>query len=195
MPRHTRLFASQLVFGFLLLAGCTSPGRNEPLTGCIQKPTSVAEIETLLKSPLTVRDVEAKFGPPLMAPTGNWGNLMYRLPDNGSLVFWFKGPHVTGARYGLQEIEGVQPKSYRLKVEYDSSAKSYYYAVEGNRLRTYEALKEFLETLPQGTLLEHQTDCVTFTSQPPLLRTQEELNALKTFCEQKGIVFIHYPAG
>lgn len=195
MTRFIRLIITHGIFGLLIPSGYSAHSSNEPEIGLISKSTSAAEIEALLKSPLTVYEVEEKFGQPMTVSNGNWGNIMYRLPDNRWLTFWFKGPHVTGARYDSQEIKGVQPKTYKLTVDYEASSRSYYYSVDGKIFRTYDELTGFLTTLPKAAIIEHQTSCVIFTDQKPLLTSKEELDALKAFCKKTSLVLIHYPAG
>ena len=157
---------------------------------------SLATVQEMLSKELTREEVEAKLGKPIVRPEGNWGNLMYRTPENKYVFFWFKGPYIYGAEYGDVEVKGVQPRTYKMNVDFDPSQQKYFFYLDNEAFGEFESFKNRLKKLPQKSIVEWQhSDDLSFTKEPSPLSNGKQLEEFEAFSKKLGIILIQYPGG
>lgn len=95
-----------------------------------------------------------------------------------------------------QEIDKAPLPKYRMELVYvfDGDQTEYLFVVGNSGFKTVEALKEFIGRLPAGAMLEWAPGCKRLGDEP-LLSSEEEMEAFKSYCQQKGIKFVLIPSG
>jgi hypothetical protein len=191
----SRLGQATLILLLVLACSCSQKEQNVRQNGSsgISSTTvtiSAEEVRSLLSSELSISQLESTIGSPVVRSGGNWGNIMYALPNGRYLFFFFKGNFVTGARYDGTEITGVSPKIHKMNMQLRVRAgkQSVLYELDGDSLANIAALKKRLQALPPDSIVEWQQSC---TAQTPI----EVTNELKQFCSKVGIVLLYYPSG
>lgn len=185
----------------LLLTGC---GRNAPEHGIAPEPAqafppvsiSLSEIQEMLKGELTVAQVQQRLGKPVLESDQAWGNLMYQLPEEKWLVFFFKGPYVTGARYDRTEIAGIPPTVHELFVKLEVADRKivWYLEMDGRRFSDLAELGEYIQSFPRDALVEFQMNCMRISESQPL-QTQQDREKLRQVCQDAGVILLLYPSG
>ncbi|SRR5258708_7285961 len=87
------------------------------------------------------------------------------------------------------------PTPYTLQVISMSKTEpiEFIYTVGRVGFRTLADLRNFIQTMPKGSVLRYAPSCRTWSGEP--LRTDKEIQALRAFCQDHGIVFQFIPAG
>ena len=96
-----------------------------------------------------------------------------------------------------QEIAQPEPPpKYRMELVYifEADSPEFIFVVGNVGFKSVESLKNFLNNLPPGSILEWAPGCKRIGSEP-LLSSEEEMEAFKTFCVERGITFILVPSG
>src|SRR5258708_4310738 len=83
------------------------------------------------------------------------------------------------------------PPKYRLELVYiiDADRAEFIFVVGNIGFKSVASLKEFLSTLPPGSILEWAPGCLRLGSEP-LLSSEQEMEDFKAFCAAKNISFI-----
>ena len=183
--------------------GCS---QHEPITGAkpslqpaattTQATPSLSEIRQMLGKQLTVAQVKQRLGKPVSESEQPWGNLMYPLPDNKWLFFFFKGPYVTGARYDKTDIAGIPAPTHELLVrsEMIGGKRNWHLELDGRIFANLVELKKHVQSLPKGALVEYQASCVRLAESQPLT-AQQDIDVLRQLCQEAGVILLFYPAG
>jgi hypothetical protein len=95
-----------------------------------------------------------------------------------------------------QEVEKAPLPKYRMELVYifDGDQTEYLFVIGNSGFKTVVALKKFIESLPEGTTLEWAPGCMR-QGDEPLLSSEEEMEAFKSYCQEKGIKFVLIPSG
>ncbi|MBI1813766.1 MAG: hypothetical protein HYR72_02175 [Deltaproteobacteria bacterium] len=88
------------------------------------------------------------------------------------------------------------PPKYRMELVYvfDGDKPEYLFVIGNSGFKSVASLKQFLATLPPGSTLEWAPGCERFGGEP-LLSSEEDMAAFKSFCAEKQIRFILKPSG
>lgn len=92
--------------------------------------------------------------------------------------------------------ESPAPPKYRLELVriIDGESTEYCFVVGKIGFHSLASFKEFLSTLPPGSILEWDPGCIRYGDEP-LLSSREELEDFRAFCSDKKIKFILVPSG
>lgn len=196
------LFAASVTL-ISALCGCNQPeppkvtvASTRPVADSPLARLSLDEARQMLNKELTVAQVKERLGKPVAESDQSWGNLMYRLADGNYLFFFFKGPYVTGARYGQTEVQGVSPTIHRLLVRNVriGNKMSWHLAMGGRSFASLSELQKHVESLPRGSLVEYQVGCAHRNESEPL-QTQADLDKLSRLCKDASVILLLYPGG
>jgi hypothetical protein len=95
--------------------------------------------------------------------------------------------------------ENGQPQSppkYRMELVYifEASPTEFILVVDNAGFKSVDSLKEFLSTLPSGSILEWAPGCRRMGDEP-LLSSEQEMQEFKVFCAERNIKFVLIPSG
>jgi hypothetical protein len=92
--------------------------------------------------------------------------------------------------------ESPAPPKYRLELVriIDGESTEYCFVVGKIGFHSLASFKEFLSTLPPGSILEWDPGCLRHGDEP-LLSSREELEDFRAFCADKKIKFNLLPSG
>ena len=97
-----------------------------------------------------------------------------------------------------QESAPPPPSSpkYRLELVYifEDETTEFIFIIGGVGFKTVESLKNFLSSLPPGSMLEWAPGCRR-TGNEPLLSSELEMAEFKAFCLERNINFVLVPSG
>jgi hypothetical protein len=95
-----------------------------------------------------------------------------------------------------QEVEKAPLQKYRMELVYvfDGDQTEYLFVIGNSGFKTVAALKKFIASLPEGTMLEWAPGCKR-QGDEPLLSSEEEMEDFKSYCQHKGIKFVLIPSG
>jgi len=149
----------------------------------------------MLSVKLTREELESRLGSPIIKPKGNWGNLMYEMPDKKYLFFFFKGPHVTGARFDKTEIKGIEPKTYKMHFVFNRKNQKHFPALDDEVFEDIDSFKNHLRKLPKNSIIEwqHSDDISAKVKEP--IETSDQIKSFEVFCLKYDIILIQYPGG
>ncbi|MCI0486818.1 MAG: hypothetical protein L0229_09480 [Blastocatellia bacterium] len=77
---------------------------------------------------------------------------------------------------------------------FDDDKIEHIFVIGNSGFKTVAKLKEFIGRLPSGTTLEWAPGCERLGDEP-LLSSEEDMEAFKSYCEEKGIKFVLIPSG
>ena len=117
-----------------------------------------------------------------------------RLVANAALLLCITAPGYA------RESKAPAPPRYRMDVVYifetrNSGAEPESIIVIGNSgFRSLAALRQFVASLPRGTVLEWSPGCELLGGEL-LLSSAKDMEDFKVLCKDRGIVFVLHPSG
>ncbi len=89
-----------------------------------------------------------------------------------------------------------QAVTYKMQLIYifEADHTEYIFAIGQSGFRSVAALKKFIASLPEGSVIEFQSTCRR-TGDEPLISSDKELADFKDFCASHGIRFEWIPSG
>jgi hypothetical protein len=98
--------------------------------------------------------------------------------------------------HAQESIESQSPPKYQMKLVYifETESPEFIYVIGSIGFKTVASLKNYLSTMPHGSILEWAPGCRRIVSEP-LLSSEQEMEDFKAFCAEKGITFILVPSG
>lgn len=88
------------------------------------------------------------------------------------------------------------PPKYRMELVHvcDGATSEFIFVIGNGGFKSVAALKNFLSTLPAGSILEWAPGCLRMGHEP-LLSSEQEMEDFKAFCAERQINFILFPSG
>lgn len=96
-----------------------------------------------------------------------------------------------------QENEQPQPApKYRMELIYifDDGSPEFIFVIGNGGFKSVASLKNYLSTLPAGSILEWSPGCRRIGNEP-LLSSEQEMEDFKVFCAERHIHFVLLPSG
>ena len=113
-------------------------------------------------------------------------------------VFWFSVILLSAVLHasGQENQQPEQPPKYRMELVYiiDADSTEFVFVLGSIGFKSVGSLKEFLSTLPPGSILEWAPGCKR-NGNEPLLSSPQDLEEFKAFCVEKNIKFVLIPSG
>lgn len=93
-------------------------------------------------------------------------------------------------------VEPEEPPKYRMELVYifEAGSTEFIFVIGNAGFKNVASLKNYLSTLPPGSILEWGPGCVRVGGEP-LLSSAQEMADFKAFCAERGITFILVPSG
>src|SRR5438552_1182779 len=100
------------------------------------------------------------------------------------LIIYFLFHSLLFNTFGMlaQEVEKAPLPKYRMELVYifDGDQTEYLFVIGNSGFKTVVALKKFIASLPEGTMLEWAPGCMRQGGEP-LLSSEEEMEAFKSY--------------
>jgi len=77
---------------------------------------------------------------------------------------------------------------------FDEPKTAFIFVIGQSGFKSVNSLKRYLETWPPGSELKWAPGCIRLGSEP-LLSSEQEMKAFRTFLEKRGIKFVLLPSG
>ncbi|MES2572784.1 MAG: hypothetical protein V4710_22365 [Verrucomicrobiota bacterium] len=90
-------------------------------------------------------------------------------------------------RMDLVAVFGTRPLQFRFVVSFPLERM---FIVE-----SMETLKQFVDTIPRGATLQWAPSDMRMPNEPPVFASPDEETAFEAYCRERGVRFVHVPAG
>ena len=99
-------------------------------------------------------------------------------------------------QHGLSQESKREPEKYELKLIYifEGKAPEFIFVIGDSGFKSVEKLKHFLGQLPKGSEITWAPGCERFGKEP-LLSSEKDMKAFRSFLDEKGIKFVLVPSG